>query len=446
MTLVHVQRVIIAVVILAGTATDLPAQCECRLWTRLFPANKPAPRAFPAMAFDSRDDVNAGVVLFGGTDLNQRFGDTWVFNGVTWTLKATTGPAPRYEHAMVFDSNRNRVVMFGGNDTAVFGDTWEWNGTSWALVATSGPSARINHTMVFDSARGKTVLYGGVPSGGGANGETWEWDGFSWTQGFPAQSPGPRNAHSMAYDSRCGKTVLIGGIDQNSQYGTGTWLYDGTNWTLVNPSTSPAPTVYSPLVYDSQRGRCVLATTFPGGTWEWDGTNWEQVVPPGGPEEHSYAGLAYDSSRSRTVQFGGYDFFAGMLDVHWEWFSNGSQVSFSQQPVDASVNANGQATFTIVANGTGPLFYQWRRSGANLNNGGNISGANAPTLTINPITLNDVHAYDCVVSGACGAARSDPASPRVTPCAGDFNGDGFINSLDTQYFVNLLLNTNGICP
>jgi hypothetical protein len=125
---------------------------------------------------------------------------------------------------------------------------------------------------------------------------------------------------------------------------------------------------------------------------------------------------------------------------------SGSAVNFTQQPVDVNVNANGSAIFAVAATGSGTLSYQWRRSGVNLTNGGNISGAFTNTLTINPVTLNDVHAYDCVVSGACGAVRSDPAAPRVTPCAGDFNGDGFINGLDTQIFVNLLLSTNGICP
>ncbi|MCH8271508.1 MAG: hypothetical protein IH985_09915 [Planctomycetes bacterium] len=53
------------------------------------------------------------------------------------------------------------------------GETWEWDGTSWTLAATTGPSPRNRHAMAYDSVRGVTVLFGG--DDGAPNGETWEW-------------------------------------------------------------------------------------------------------------------------------------------------------------------------------------------------------------------------------------------------------------------------------
>ena len=49
-----------------------------------------------------------------------------------WTERQDIGPAPRSGHAMAFDTNRSRVVLFSGafadvgNDPSVLlGDTWE---------------------------------------------------------------------------------------------------------------------------------------------------------------------------------------------------------------------------------------------------------------------------------------------------------------------------------
>jgi len=53
-------------------------------------------------------------------------------------------------------------VLFGGADGLnYFGDTWQFNGSSWTQLQVAGPSGRYLGPMVFDSARGVAVLYGG---------------------------------------------------------------------------------------------------------------------------------------------------------------------------------------------------------------------------------------------------------------------------------------------
>ncbi|MHB8878486.1 MAG: hypothetical protein ACYC8T_32720, partial [Myxococcaceae bacterium] len=37
----------------------------------------------------------------------------------------------RYGHALAYDAARQRVVLFGGLDSAYLTDTWEWDGTTW---------------------------------------------------------------------------------------------------------------------------------------------------------------------------------------------------------------------------------------------------------------------------------------------------------------------------
>ena len=145
-------------------STSLAKQVE---WNQLYPV----PRVASAMAYDASRGV---AVLFGGRDSTsgQSYGDTWEWDGVSWTEQAVNGPSARDGHAMAYDSVRGVTVLFGGTNNAVAnGETWEWNGAVWTQRAVSGPSARKAHKMAFDSARGVTVLFGG--SRDSANAETW---------------------------------------------------------------------------------------------------------------------------------------------------------------------------------------------------------------------------------------------------------------------------------
>jgi hypothetical protein len=90
------------------------------------------------------------IVLFGGlvNDNNGSHvvGDTWLWNGSTWTQWMGQGPAPRSDHVMA--ALGGTIVLFGGADTQqVFGDTWVWKGAGWSEVATSGPPGRSDAVM-----------------------------------------------------------------------------------------------------------------------------------------------------------------------------------------------------------------------------------------------------------------------------------------------------------
>lgn len=54
-------------------------------------------------------------------------------------------PSARKHTAVVFDSRRRRLVLFGGHDgDRVFGDLWEWDG-DWRLVRQRRPEPRITN-------------------------------------------------------------------------------------------------------------------------------------------------------------------------------------------------------------------------------------------------------------------------------------------------------------
>src|ERR1051326_3702959 len=87
--------------------------------------------------------------------------------------------------------------------------------------------------------------------------------------------------------------------------------------------------------------------------------------------------------------------------------------SVTGQPANQSVCSGTSASFTVVATGS-DLSYQWRKAGANLANGGSISGATSATLTINPVAGTDASTYDVVVTNGCGSATSTGATLTVT--------------------------------
>ncbi|NOT51988.1 MAG: T9SS type A sorting domain-containing protein [Chitinophagaceae bacterium] len=90
-------------------------------------------------------------------------------------------------------------------------------------------------------------------------------------------------------------------------------------------------------------------------------------------------------------------------------------------PATQTVCPGFTVTYTVVAGGTGPFTYQWRRNGVNLTNGSFISGVNTPTLTIANVQVANAGTYDVVVSGACtppatsnGVVLNVGSAPTIT--------------------------------
>ena len=72
--------------------------------------------------------------------------------------------AARYRPALAYDAARERVVLYGGWDTTdTFGETWEFDGSDWTQAASElqSPPARSDPALTYDEARGRVVLFGG---------------------------------------------------------------------------------------------------------------------------------------------------------------------------------------------------------------------------------------------------------------------------------------------
>jgi hypothetical protein len=324
------QRRLLTLAIGAATAATTAGTAVAQ-WAQLAPATSPPARAAAAMTYDL---FYNRLVLFGGIGGGgfTQFNDTWTFDGTTWTQQTpANSPPAKFYTDIVVDTTRAVCVMYGGNATFSSpgtNETWEYDGFTWTQrFPATNPGNLGLHAMVFDSVRNKTVLYGGMPGGNPIvdSNQTWEYDGVDWTRRFPANNPGPLEAHSMCFHAGVGKTILFGGVNANPSAPPSaidsdrTWAYDGTNWAeLPVPGVRPLRRERARLAYDPIRQVCVLVggMHYSNGqprsdTWELQQTGatwtWTQVVTPGLPANfyHFSSTLAFLPGERHMVQFGG---------------------------------------------------------------------------------------------------------------------------------------------
>lgn len=84
-------------------------------------------------------------------------------------------------------------------------------------------------------------------------------------------------------------------------------------------------------------------------------------------------------------------------------------------PDDQVVCVGDPTNLSVIATGTAPLQYQWKKNGANLTNGGHYSGVTTPALSISNATGTDAGFYQCDVSNTCGLITSLGATVSVLP-------------------------------
>lgn len=334
-------------VAVAGCGGSTQRQPPTGAWKQLSPSSTPTPRFSVAMEYDQ----NRGkMVLFGGYGVDcdsvgaSLCGGTWEFDGTTWNrANPSASPSARQLPSLAYDSDRKRIVSFGGysnsggcdgDSTGYCGGIWEYDGLSWAPVTTVGsqPVGRIAAAFAYDASRKKMVLFGGGNGSSTCDGlsgntcnSTWEYDGSTWTKINVANPPTAREGAAMAYDAARRRMVLFGGAtsagvtnncdNSGTTYCGGTWEYDGASWSRV-PAAGPAPRFTARFVYAPSWGKLVLyggaglqgcdgsANGNCGGTWVYDGS-WLRLNTPVAPAPRAFHSMAFDTAASRIILFGG---------------------------------------------------------------------------------------------------------------------------------------------
>jgi hypothetical protein len=96
------------------------------------------------------------------------------------------------------------------------------------------------------------------------------------------------------------------------------------------------------------------------------------------------------------------------------------------QPTSRTVSSGTTVSFSVVASGSDPKFYQWKKDGVN------ISGANDATLQLAGVTSGDNGSYTVSVTNACGSVTSNAAVLTVSTLLTAFYWYG-----DTDPFTQL---------
>ena len=218
------------------------------------------------------------VFLFGGWSSRDRIGDTWTYDidANEWTqLHPRNSPYPRSDAAMAYDVENGVIVLFDGycRDDRGRQDTWvyDFGEGNWVQMdPEESPRSQYGHYMIYDSQNQRMVMYGGHWSiwedgrslGHGYSDGVWAYDypSDTWTKLDAAISLPQRYWHTIAYDAGRGALVVFGGTGTTTPVLDDTWLYDlsSNTWERLDTDVNPPERENSALVYDPVHEKLIL--------------------------------------------------------------------------------------------------------------------------------------------------------------------------------------------
>ena len=305
--------------------------------------NRTAPLEVPTARYNHVMAYNPSTgktCLYGGSDpmSGQIFNDLWEWDGKTWAqVAADVWPSARTGAGLAYDPVRKSLILYGGADSSgmnPYDETWEWDSSRrWTqLKTTSSPGGLFDHGMVTDTTRNKILLFGGIntsmmkpPVGGGPvrnpiSNEVWEWDGstMTWTDRTPTATtnvPSGRQNPIMAYDEGRQKLFLYDGLSNGASTMSSFWEWDpvSAGWTARDTGDTLNYGYYNYVAYDSIRKREVIlpdsqkSSSSSQQTWELDakGPTWYVRTLASTPGTRYGTAMAFDKARGVVVLFGG---------------------------------------------------------------------------------------------------------------------------------------------
>ena len=138
-------------------------------------------------------------------------------------------------------------------------------------------------------------------------------------------------------------------------------------------------------------------------------TNWNL-----NPTTGSFMILLYAGSENRTVTTADNLWFDNFKITDGNQTAPPIAPTITAQPVDQNATVGSSVSFTVEANGTDPLAYQWQKNGVDIN------GSTAATLTLYNVQLADNNSsYRAVVSNSAGSTTSNSCLLYTSPSPRD---------------------------
>jgi hypothetical protein len=231
-------------------------------WIELPISTPPGQHLSCSMTYDSD---RQRLVLYGGYPISgpQTLSDkVWEFDGGgggAWSLSGT-GPAARFNAPMAFDPVRHRLIIGCGgevNNGSLYPGTWERDPATltWTNRADDGPGARVEALMVYDAARSSLLQFGGQWYYNHSLNDLWRFDAAG-TQGvLITQQPMPLQQELVIGQSASITVAATGATSYQ-------WLHNGVPIVDGGPVLGAhTPTLsISPVVASDTGGYSVLVS------------------------------------------------------------------------------------------------------------------------------------------------------------------------------------------
>ena len=257
--------------------------------------------------------------------------------GPTWAA-GSPRPAARSLHAMAWQADTGRALVFGGLTTAggSLGDTYEFDGHGWIQhLPTNAPTPRYRHAMAWDPASRRVLLFGGLDSSGPRN-DTWAWDGEQWTQLTMPSPPPAASWSAMVHRDLAPSNHLL--LVTNSGGSMQTWQWTGSEWLLRNTGGLPARSGAAVAHYRGTSNTYLYGGGGLADMWRWDGTSWTTVTQTGSPGPLSVHSMVWATHLNRLVVVGGFAAGGYSTQTFFASLTTASQCSWTAQTnVDPAV-------------------------------------------------------------------------------------------------------------
>jgi len=325
-------------------------------WTPLAPSGtKPAVRWGHGAAYDPVGDRM--IVFGGGGNAGALYNDVWSLSlsgSPAWTLLTPSGTPPltRRAASLVYDSNHQRLVMFGGFRVGTYlSDVWTLPLTgslAWTPVVAggSGPTGRAFHSATYDAGRDEMVVFAGSDGGLKNDAFALSFTGpATWTPiTTPGDGPGVRSWHTLVRDPVRDRDIAFSGV--SSIVLADLWRLDRAGTPAWTPIAASNPYILearngAAMIRDPVRDRLILfggtGTTTLGDLWEWPlaAGQWARPLVAAGtpPSPRARASAIYDPVRDRMILYGGVTPGPVVVGEVWELTLSGTPTWTQLSPV-----------------------------------------------------------------------------------------------------------------